>query len=139
MGLWYRRLAPERVRRETLASLGEPFVSVLCSMYDCEPQLGAAGKMYPIDAVTRIAPKEGMLIYQLVRDTKPDNTLEIGLAFGFSTVYFLAAIRANGNGHHVALDSYQSDAWNGIGLAREKVLAPSQGSSSSARKIRFKD
>jgi len=95
-------------------------------MYDREPQLGAEGKKYPIDATTRISPMQGMWIYQLVRDTRPDNTLEIGLAFGFSTVYFLAAIRANGKGHHVALDPYQNN-WNGIGLAREKVLGTEPG------------
>ncbi len=68
-----------------------------------------------------------MLVYQLAHETRPDNTLETGLAFGYSTVYFLAAIRANGKGHHVALDPHQSDWWNGIGLAREKVLGTEPG------------
>jgi cephalosporin hydroxylase len=96
-------------------------------MYRAEPQLGADGKMYPIDALTRIDPGQGMLIYQLVRDTKPDNTLEIGLGYGFSTVYFLAAIRANGKGHHVAVDPYQINPWNGVGLTREKILGMEPG------------
>jgi predicted O-methyltransferase YrrM len=118
---------PEAQPREIIASIGEPFVSVLCSMYRNEPQVGAEGKTYAIDAITRIGPQQGMLIYQLVCDAKPDNTLEIGLAFGFSSVYFLAAIKANGKGHHVALDPYQYEKWNGVGAAREKVLGIEAG------------
>lgn len=125
IGRRLRRPAPEPLPQDVITSLGEPFVSVLCSMYRAEPQLGADGKIYPIDAVTRIDPAQGMRIYQLVRDTKPTNTLEIGL--GFSTVYFSAAIRANGNGHHGAVDPYQINPWNGVGLTREKVLGIEPG------------
>jgi predicted O-methyltransferase YrrM len=119
--------AIEPTPQADITPLGEPFVSVLRSMYNAEPQLGADGNKYPIDARTRIDPAQGMRIYQLVRDSKPDNTLEIGLGYGFSTVYFLAAIRANGKGHHVAVDPYQIHPWNGVGLTREKVLGIEQG------------
>ena len=91
-------------------------------MYDREPQLGAGGRYYSTDADTRISPRQGMWIYRLIRDTKPENTLEIGLGFGFSTAYFLAAIQSNGKGSHLALDPYQDRDWNGVGLTREKVL-----------------
>ena len=117
----FRKPQPEPATREVIASLGEPFTSVLCSMYDREPQPGAGGKLYPIDTTTRIWPGQGMWIYRLIRDTKPEKTLEIGLAFGLSTVYFLAAIQSNGEGSHLALDPYQDRDWNGVGLTREKV------------------
>jgi len=110
-----------------LGSLGEPFVSVLSSMYRSEPQLGADGKLHPIDAITRTDQVQGMFLYNLVHETKPDNTLEIGLGYGFSTVYFLAAIHANRKGHHVAVDPYQLHPWNGVGLTREKVLGLETG------------
>lgn len=116
-----RKPQRELTPREVVGSLGEPFTRVLCSMYEGEPQLGTDGKLYPLDTVTRISPRQGMWIYNLVRDTKPGNTLEIGLAFGFSTVYFLAALHSNGTGHHLSLDPYQ-DSWNGVGLTREKML-----------------
>jgi predicted O-methyltransferase YrrM len=127
IGLRRREEPADTDPRNVITPIGEPFASVLCSMYRGEPQLGASGKTYPIDAKTRIAPQQGMFLFQLVRDTKPDNILEIGLASGFSTVYFLAAIRANGKGHHLALDPYQLETWNGVGLAREKVLGTAPG------------
>jgi predicted O-methyltransferase YrrM len=118
----FRKSEPDFATRKLVAPLGEPFVGVLGSMYDGEPQLGANGKLYPLDAVTRIPPSQGMWMYRLVRDTKPEDTLEIGLAFGFSTVYILAAIQSNGRGHHLALDPYEEILWHGIGRMREKVL-----------------
>ena len=123
--LW--RTSSDSSSQNVISSLREPFVSVLNSMYCGEPQLGADGTMHSIDTITRIDPAQGMQIYKLVCDTKPDNTLEIGLGYGFSTVYFLAAILANGKGHHVAIDPYQIHPWNGVGLTREKVLGIEPG------------
>jgi predicted O-methyltransferase YrrM len=111
-----------------IASIGAPFVDVLCSMYASEPQLGADGKTHALDANTRITPQQGMLIHQLLRETKPENSLEIGLAFGFSTIYFLAAIQANGKGHHTSVDPFQYETWHGVGAAREQVLGIQSGS-----------
>jgi len=45
--------------------------------------------------------------YELCRKVKPQATLEIGLAYGFSTIYFLAVLAENGNGHHSSIDPYQ--------------------------------
>lgn len=122
-----RQSTPEPAPREAIASIGEPFVSTLCSMYDCDPQVGVDEKTYPIDATTRIGPAQGMLIYRLICETKPEKTLEIGLAYGFSTTYFLAAIQANGMGHHVAVDPFQYEWFHGIGIARGRVLGVKSG------------
>jgi predicted O-methyltransferase YrrM len=132
MGTLWRRLrgrrnALEAKPREVIASIGDPFVDVLCSMYNGEPQLGIDGKTHSLDEITRVGPQQGMLIYRLIRETKPRNTLEIGLGFGFSTIYFLAAIQANGGGHHIAVDPYQYAWWHGIGVVREKVLGTELG------------
>ena len=118
---------PQPAPREAITSIGEPFANVLCSMYDGDPQFGVDGELHPMDDKTRIAPQTGMLIYRLVRDTKPENSLEIGLAYGFSTVYFLAGIQANGKGHHFAVDPFQYEWWHGIGVAREKALRTKPG------------
>jgi len=49
------------------------------------------------------------------------------LAYGFSTVYFLAAIQANGRGHHVAVDPFQLEYYHDIGVAREQLLGGKPG------------
>jgi len=94
-------------------------------MYASEPQLGDEGQMYPLDAISRISPAEGMWLYQLCREMKPQNTLEIGLGYGFSTIYVLAALKTNGVGHHIAIDPFQlrvNSKWRGIGLQHAKQL-----------------
>lgn len=106
---------------EALSPLPEPFRSALISMYAGEPQLGSDGERHNLDATTRISREQGIWLYNLCRDAKPKATLEIGLAYGYSTVYFLAATRDNGGGYHTAVDSYQGH-WHGIGLLQPRSL-----------------
>jgi len=104
---------------QILSPLPDPFRCALLSMYAGEPQLGEDGKLHVLDGTTNISPEEGMWLYELCRKVKPQATLEIGLAYGFSTVYFLAAMPAEGNAHHTAIDPFQRRApgrWEGIGL-----------------------
>jgi predicted O-methyltransferase YrrM len=109
---------------EILSPLSQPFRSVLLSMYNGEPQLGSDGERHSLDEKTKIVPEEGMWLYDLCREAKPKTTLEIGLAYGYSTVYFLAAIRENSVGHHTAVDPFQS-AWHGIGWRQSRTLGMS--------------
>ena len=94
-------------------------------MYAGDPQPGADGENHPIDPATGISVAEGMWIYELCRKIKPQATLEIGLAHGFSTIYFLAALTANAGGRHTAIDPLQLKTpgrWAGIGLAHARRL-----------------
>jgi predicted O-methyltransferase YrrM len=94
-------------------------------MYAGEPQLGAEEQKYPLDGISRISPAEGMWLYRLCREEKPRNTLEIGLGYGFSTIYFLAALQTNAAGHHTAVDPFQlraSSKWRGVGLQHARHL-----------------
>jgi predicted O-methyltransferase YrrM len=111
---------------EILSPLPQPFRSALLSMYKGEPQLGSDGEQYSLDGKTAITPEEGMWLYHLCREAKPKTTLEIGLAYGYSTVYFLAAIRENGVGRHSAVDPFQRH-WHGIGVCQPRSLSMSDG------------
>lgn len=112
--------------QERLSKIDPAFAHALQSMYACEPQMGIDGNMHKIDCKCRISANEGMAIYELCRKVKPKSTLEIGFAYGFSTIYFLAAIKANGFGHHTAIDPYEkgmsAGMYAGIGLQKIKEL-----------------
>ena len=105
---------------DVLSALDDPFRARLLSMYRQEPQLGADGQMHPIDNLTRISPTQGLWLYNLCLSTKSQTTLEIGMAYGYSTLFFLAA----GIGQHVAIDPFQMSHWHGIGLTHARVVAP---------------
>ncbi len=105
----------------SLEDLGPLFRERLRSMYSAEPQPGNNGAV-ELDKITRISEPQGMWIYETCVKLKPKRSLEIGLAYGFSTVYILAAINRTGSGHHTALDPFQKDSWHGVGALQAKQL-----------------
>jgi predicted O-methyltransferase YrrM len=65
---------------------------------------GAEVKPFPVS----IKRNEGDALYRIVRRIKPSMTVEVGMAFGLSTLFICQALRDNGTGVHVAMDPYQS-------------------------------
>lgn len=63
---------------------------------------------------------EGAAIYNLVRQSKARRTLEVGLAYGLSTLFICQAHLDNGRTAdevcHTAFDPLQSSLWKSIGL-----------------------
>jgi len=106
-----------------LASLGTDFHVTLRSMYAGEPQRGATGASHEIDDSTRISVEEGMTLYSLCVADRVISTLEVGLAYGFSTVFLLSALAWNGGGTHTAIDPLQDIDWSGIGRTTARRLA----------------
>lgn len=100
----------------TIVSLDPYFRSALASMYRGEPQFGSDGQFHSIDKKTRTHPENGMWIYDFYRSTKPKSSLEIGLAYGYSTLFIMAAMYETKIGHHTMIDPNQNSHWKGIGL-----------------------
>jgi predicted O-methyltransferase YrrM len=105
----------------SLEDLRPPFRKRLKSMYSGELQPGTNGPV-ELDKLTRISEPQGMWIYETHRRLKPNRSLEVGLAYGFSTIYILAAIDRTGAGHHTALDPFQQNSWHGVGALQAKHL-----------------
>lgn len=51
-----------------------------------------------------MSPELGRHVYQHIRATQPEQTLELGTAHGVSAVYIAAALEANGRGHLTTVD-----------------------------------
>ena len=61
--------------------------------------------------------EEGVLIAQVFKTVKPDVSLEIGFAYGVSTLFVCDALAANGKAAtHIVIDPAQHSHWSGIGL-----------------------
>jgi predicted O-methyltransferase YrrM len=61
--------------------------------------------------------EEGALIHQLFTTVKPATSIEIGFAYGISTLYACDALSENGRPcRHIVIDPAQSGHWQGIGL-----------------------
>src|SRR5262249_27643910 len=86
----------------------------LCSLYKAEPQRGFDGQLHQLDPTVKISLQQGLWLYDQTIALKAQDTLEIGLAYGFSTLYFLAARWKLGSGRHIAIDPSQVPHWHAI-------------------------
>lgn len=69
------------------------------------------------DRISHIDRATGELLQRAVREVQPVLSLEIGLAYGVSTLFIGDAIRSLPRpGRHIVLDPYQNGKWRGIGL-----------------------
>jgi predicted O-methyltransferase YrrM len=64
-----------------------------------------------------ISLEKGEFIWHLVRDNKPERTLEVGCAYGVSSLFICDALAHNqNNAAHVIVDPHQSTLWRGVGI-----------------------
>jgi predicted O-methyltransferase YrrM len=70
-----------------------------------------------IDPFTAGVPyHDGTLLYRMIRETRARRTLEIGMAYGLSTLFMCQALRDNGGGVHVVMDPVQTTEWKSVGI-----------------------
>ena len=72
------------------------------------------GSTVPLDH--HVSADEGAALQQLIRTVKPRVTLEVGCAYGISTLYMCEALAEVGGQKHIVIDPLQKDGWNGAGL-----------------------
>src|SRR5207248_7032194 len=77
---------------------------------------------HAINPIIRIPPEEGALLVQLCTELRPQRTVEVGLGYGFSTLFFMMAMQQSGGGHHIAIDPHQHTSFYGIGATRVALL-----------------
>jgi predicted O-methyltransferase YrrM len=116
-------LTPEAER--AIADLPTPMSQLLMSMYRAEPQPGSDSQLHQLDANRGVSGMDGVYMFNLARKLKPKRTVEVGFAEGVSTLFFLAAVKANGGGLHVAIDPFERTDHHGVGL--EKVRESGMG------------
>jgi len=87
---------------------------VLTEIYSTKTTHTADGTATPLRASVSLA--EATLLYELVRETQPKCSLEVGLGQGMSTIAILGAIKDNGFGHHHVIDPWEA-SFEDAGLA----------------------
>jgi predicted O-methyltransferase YrrM len=98
-------------------------IDVLNYMYQADKLYGTeSNQPICIDKSTRISIGQGLTINNLMRTHSVKRSLEIGLAYGFSTVWMLDALRSQKDALHIAIDPFEKSSWHGIGLVQVKKL-----------------
>lgn len=86
-----------------------------------------------IEVHSQVSPGEGEFLQSVIRHVRPKRSIEVGLAYGLSTLYMCEALVEVGAERHVAVDPYQFavppeegrhytsfTGWKGVGLANVK-------------------
>jgi predicted O-methyltransferase YrrM len=64
-----------------------------------------------------ISPAEGDFLQEMIRSVRPWVSLEVGCAYGISSLYICEALREVNAAKHIIMDPYQYSEFEGIGLA----------------------
>jgi predicted O-methyltransferase YrrM len=76
----------------------------------------AGGQTLPLQS--SVSEAEGALLQRIIAAVKPTTTLEVGMAYGVSTLFICDALARHGNAaHHHVIDPHQHSEWRGIGIA----------------------
>jgi cephalosporin hydroxylase len=91
--------------------------SVLRRLYSSVPIAGKSGKVFESRPALSTTRNFNEIVEILCRN-RPENTLEIGMAFGGSSLIFADVGRTvcPGSYRHTAIDPYQSTVWDGVGI-----------------------
>ncbi len=89
---------------------------VLRSIVSTGSVMSEDGKTHTVHS--GISQEEGNFLQEMIRSTRPQVSLEVGCAYGISSLYICEALREVNATKHIIIDPYQhSERWEGIGLA----------------------
>ena len=88
---------------------------VLRQMFAEQRAADSSGRMIPTGS--GIAPVHAAALYRMTLAEKPSVVIEIGMAFGFSSLSILAALdRLGRQGRLISIDPHQKTDWHGAGV-----------------------
>jgi predicted O-methyltransferase YrrM len=88
----------------------DPLPDLLLQTLASKVAFAPDGTTRPLES--NVSREEAETLYSAVRSIQPVRSLEIGLAQGISALAILAAISANGLGHHYIIDPFQRNYAN---------------------------
>jgi predicted O-methyltransferase YrrM len=113
------------IREQIRASsdLHQRTIDVLEDMYGADKLYGTEiNGQITINKNIGISIEQGARMHKLMRSHSIERSLEVGFAYGFSTVWILDALQSRSNAFHVAIDPWEKHTFHGIGLAQVKRL-----------------
>ncbi|MDY0002782.1 MAG: class I SAM-dependent methyltransferase [Polyangia bacterium] len=88
---------------------------ILDDVYQDNVKQAAWGRKRTLDTSLSIDRKTAEYLYRLVLELRPRRCIEIGMAWGFSSVPICAALRDGSNGRSLILDPFQRSTYGDVG------------------------
>lgn len=89
--------------------------ALLNDIFTSKKVTDSQGQSYPLGSNIDIA--EGMFLQQLIEKHQPKHCIEIGFAYGISSLYICSGLDKIPGATHTILDPVQSTYWKNIGVA----------------------
>jgi predicted O-methyltransferase YrrM len=84
-------------------------------MYESNEALDSAGHSVPLRE--NVAPEFATALYRAVLNERPSEVVEVGMAYGATSLAILTALKTVGAGGRLTtIDPYQRKEWKGIGI-----------------------
>src|SRR5260370_38161210 len=64
-----------------------------------------------------ISREEGEFLQEIIRTVRPQVSVEVGCAYGISSLYICEALKEVSGSKHIIIDPYQHSHWESIGLS----------------------
>lgn len=84
------------------------------NIYQSRSVIDANGISFPLHS--EITPDEGQLIMEMIRKHKARKVLEIGCAYGISSMFIQEALSGFSDTGHIIIDPGQQSEWKNIGI-----------------------
>ncbi|MBP0019698.1 MAG: class I SAM-dependent methyltransferase [Cyanobacteria bacterium SBLK] len=88
---------------------------IIEQLYKTKTVVDRNGKTYELKAA--IDRREGELLFDIIhQDFGILKTLEVGCAYGLSSLYICSALQGRSGAFHTIIDPFQNTTWHGIGI-----------------------
>jgi predicted O-methyltransferase YrrM len=112
-----------RLIEEAGISIDPGALAVIEELYgETSRVIGEKGETIKLDSATRISIEQGLLLHALIDKNNVSKTLEIGFAYGFSTIWMLDALEKKVGAKHIAIDPFEKTLWHSVGVSQVNKL-----------------
>lgn len=91
---------------------------LLKNIFETKKVVDDLGNEYELNS--NLDEKEGEFLKKIIRENKPKNTIEVGCAYGISSLFICSELEKNKNVSHTIIDPFQSSDWKNIGITNLK-------------------
>lgn len=88
---------------------------VIEDIYESGTVVGTSGRVHELNSA--IGKDKGEFLYGIIKDDPTiSKTLEVGCAFGLSSLYICEGTRSRAGARHTIIDPHQNSIWDGAGV-----------------------
>lgn len=94
-------------------------LELLNNIFETNTVADENGNSFPLNS--NLDQEEGQFLQKIIKEHEPVKTIEVGCAYGISSLYICSALQAKKEHQHTIIDPFQSSDWRNIGRNHLKI------------------